>query len=261
MQLFLRLPTDKTITYMPEEGARIIDAKRYTIHKLQTMYNLDISIMAIYSMYTTYSGKCLANDYLLEGNVTNNTTLHMFFKSNNHAKNRLQEFLISVDIDGYDVKSFTAKCSPDDYIQYLLNYILEELFSIQKHDLMTDDVMIMYENEPLNPEKRFAEYNEISTSYIQLNLKEESYSRFSNQRECVSIGNRIDMKPHFIFKRKTNGLSFTKMSNHCENCEYHYDMISICCRKKICFGCMEKSFETECVLCKPTKHFKSENVI
>lgn len=258
MQIFLKLPTDKTIVYISEPKDKIINIKRHAIQRMRSMHNADISPMMIYSMYVVYNGKCLFDDYLIEDYVVKDTTLHLHFRSGFFPKNRLQEFIVSTDINWHkNLSNVSVFCSPDDTIEYLIRYILEELYTLQKHDLTSNDVIITHNGWSLNPKKQFAEYNGLSSSYFKFRHNDNLFDKTTiigdflhqcqNGEYCISVSERKNKKPHLILE-KINAI-FPEISLSCVGCYKSYNMITPCCRKRICTQCMKQILDNHVCIC------------
>jgi hypothetical protein len=259
MQIFLKLPTDKTLVYISEPTDKIIDVKRYALQKIKEIEKIDVSLVMVYHMYINYNGKILYDDYLVKEHVVKNTTMHLHIRSGYFQKDRTQEFIVSVDINEYKLpRFFSVFCSPDDTIEYLIQYILEKLYLIKKHDLTLNDIAITYNNTYLHPNKHFAEYNQISSSYLKLkqndNLFENStiigdfLHQSPNGYYYMSLGDRKDKKPHLIFRKEHPSISilkkeknalFLKKNSSCDECDNPYVMVTPCCRNRICTSCMK----------------------
>jgi len=257
MQFFLKLPTDRTLVYTSGPTDKIIDVKRQAIRRMRENDKVDIPLVMVYSMYIAYNGKLLFDHYLVKDYVAKDTTMHLYFRSGIVAKDRTQEFIIYVNIDGYkNVPKFSVFCSPDDPIEYLVKCIIEELYMIQKHSFTYDSVCVMYNNLILNPNKNFAEYDQISSSYMKFKNDDNLFDnttligdflhQYPNGYYCMSVGDRKDKKPHLILKKRNVVFKEIKMNTPCIICENFYAMetpyvmITPCCRKRVCTRCMKR---------------------
>lgn len=260
MQIFIKLPNGKTAVYTPETGSKVIDLKRFVLQKMRDDYGGYISNMLIYSMHPHYY-KFLRDHYVIEEFVSNNSTIEMTIKSSKYLKNnKTQSFLIHIDLEGYgNLDDILVYCAPEDNIEYLLNYVLEELYSIKKHHLTSNDVSISYKGNVLESNKLFAEYNTISKSFVQFTTKDgvfnnlvtvgEILNKFSNFHHCIPIGERNDQLPHLIISKNENH-TISAVDYKCKLCEKYYDMLFPCCREKVCFSCANKMVKyAECILC------------
>ena len=257
MQIFLKLPTDKTLVYESKHDEKIINVKRQVIKRMRNMYNIDIAPMMVYSMYAVYNGKCLLDNNIIENHMIKDTTLHLHFRTGILKKNRSQEFIIHTNINDHtNITNLSVFCSPDDTIEYLIKYILEELHTLQEHDLTVNDVVFTYDNLLLHPKKEFGEYDQFSSSYIKFKQDDHLLNKTTiigdflytvpNGNHCISVSNRKDKKPQLILKKAN--VTFPEVDVSCIGCDKAYHMITPCCRKRICVVCLKLIFDrNECI--------------
>ncbi|ARF09966.1 ubiquitin family protein [Indivirus ILV1] len=255
MQIFIKLSEGKTLTYITKsENDNIIMMKRDIAKKINMPQKHDI-----YSLFLTYFGKQLYDHQKIIDTLHNEATIHVIFKCMSGPTNNTIE-TESVYVNDIS-KEVQVSYFPNDTIMSIQQQVLEIL--VNERYVSDDSLLFNFHMRlgdkiiPLNSVT--GEYAELSPAFILFNKQD-----FSNQ--SYYFGKKIDLDgPYYqivpIGERKKNKKNlkfyFGKApyeiicNNNCVSCPNSYNIITPCCRKKICKNCSENcaSNQAKCLIC------------
>ena len=256
MNITIKLPDGNTLDISTDNKATVFDLKRIIRDKTRDDVLTDEYKMTPYKINLIYKNKMLTDSDILSDNLINKDTKIINFVYRlvgGPIINRTQKFMVHIDMDEFkDMSDFVIMCSPYDTISYSLKYVLEHVYIIHKHNLTKNDITISYNGILLHPEKYFAEYKNLSKSFIIFNnqndvINEKStigylMKNHSDYYHLVETGYRDDDFPYLVVSNKYNE-TYEPINSKCYDCNNDdYFVIEPITRYKLCSKCVDKRY-------------------
>lgn len=259
MQIFVKGFDGKTLTFnITDPNDRFIDLKRIIRNKIGGNPE-EIYCWRVLGVMKNSKNVTQFDDYdVIHDKLNPETSLQLLIRLGGAGGPQSEEIIIKTDIEGYeDFKPCTLKFSTAHNINNLLEYMTEALYAHKNHKMIVNDFQITFNDEVLHPNKKFAEYKQLSRSHIQYNMQEKiinnkdikgfMISKFGFYYQHVIVGDGPKPTPQLIFTKRTV-VNYPPINNNCELCTSQDYIILPCCRKKICNQCFKEDI-TKCVLC------------
>lgn len=245
---------DGKISVMKTDGTnKIINFKRQIIKTLYDSQNSNK--MFVHEIYLSAGTKIFQDTEIIGEIFEKNdyNLVELMLRLSSGPKNiRNQKLSVGGDILFKIVK---IKFSPTDLVKYVVDYMIEVLCEFDNYkDLTSHDIILSYNGLYLNPGKYFAEYSDLSQSFIKFNKQEKIYNEASVKGNLVSelidyyqvvyVGCAKDKYPKLVVSIKDKKGKQSDMVDDlhvCKKCSANWNIsfVTPCCRIKLCDNCLD----------------------